>query len=89
MGEAYFNFSWSGICISLFAGLAIGKIAGCLDSLNGKKPSLSECYAVVLLPPAILWIRGMFSGIIRPFVWFSILIYFIYRCLYLNRRTVK
>lgn len=89
LGEAYYNFGWIGTTIPLFVGMIIGKISDGLEKASEGKANLTSVYGIILLSPIILWIRGEFAGIVRPFIWFSMFTCFGYRCFYLKRIVLE
>jgi oligosaccharide repeat unit polymerase len=74
LGELYFNFNNFGAIFAIIIGFIVGIVSSNLHfAIKEKKwMKLSIC---MILFPSILWlVRNYFSGLIRGFVWTSIII---------------
>lgn len=74
IGELFYSFNYGGIFFALFFGIFIGVISKQIKKFIITNQFLKLSCLIILFPGIIWWIRGYFSGLIREFIWISLLI---------------
>ncbi len=70
LGETYYNFGWYGLLVAIPLGILVRGISNNInEALTCRRFNIYTIMSVILIGPMLLWNRGSFGYIVRPFTW--------------------
>lgn len=75
LGELYYNFGYYSVLLTFVLGKIIRRISYNVDDdIYGNSFSIKSVISIILIPLFFVWVRGDFSYIPRPLVWYALIV---------------